>query len=488
MEAVCAAVLQVLCLVVLARVLGPSDLGLAMLAIAVIYTLSEFIQFFFAEAIVQREELDAAHVSTAFWVTLGAATGMIALLLVGADRVALEVGAPDLGPLVRWMSPVLAFAAFNGTVSAMLRRTMEFKLLAVGVLVGRIVGSALAIWMALSGFGVWSVVTQQLALFGGSAVIFWLTAAWRPTLCFSLRHLRELTSFAGAKALGGALTSVNAHVLSLLAGHLFGTVGLGYVALARRVSGTLGSVIDGAARQVNMSVFSRQQNSRSVLLASVYGSTRVTCLLAFPVFTGLVVCAEDAVVLAFGPEWRPAVPLVQLFAVGCILRTAIGPVRTTVEAVGRPALHLWRGVVELVATVGGLFALSGLGAIATGVVAVMVSALTIPIDFVMSARFLQLRGGALFREVRRPLVAATLMAALLMGPQRTLMSTWPGSSRLLALVPLGAVLYVGILWIVDRHFVVATLESLFGRGSRLSASGHGQTGGVVHAGVKAGAE
>ncbi len=482
----CAAGLQIVSLVVLARVLGPSDLGLAMLAIAVIYTLSEFIQFFFVEAIVQRESLDEAHVSTAFWVALSGATGIIALCVVGADRVALEFGEPDLGPLVRWMSPVLAFAAFNGTVVAVLRRTMEFKLVAVGALAGRVLGSALAIWMALSGFGVWSVVGQQLALFGGSAAMFWLTAAWRPTLCLSLRHLRELTSFAGPKALGGALTSVSGQILSLLPGHLFGTIGLGYVALARRVSGTLGSVIDGAARQVNMSVFSRQQNSRAMLLTSVYGSTKVTCLLAFPVFTGLIVCAEDVVALAFGSEWRAAVPLVQLFAVGCILRTTIGPVRTTVEAVGRPALHLWRGLVELVATVGGLLALSGMGPIATGVVAVMVSALTLPIDCAMSARFLRLRGRALFLQVRWPLVASTLMAVLLMGPQLTLMPTWLPSARLVALVPLGALLYVGTLWIVDRQVVVVTMEGLFAGLIRPRESGHPRGAGVVPA--EAGAE
>ena len=143
-EAVCTAALQVLSLVVLARVLGPSDLGLAMLAIAVIYTLSAFIEFFFVEAIVQRESLDEAHLSTAFWVSLMGAGGVIAVCVAGADPMALAFGEPDLGPLVRWMSPVLAFAAFNGTVSAVLRRTMGFKAIAVSGVTARVLGSAVA--------------------------------------------------------------------------------------------------------------------------------------------------------------------------------------------------------------------------------------------------------------------------------------------------------------------------------------------------------
>lgn len=488
LEAVGTAGLQVVSLVVLARMLGPSDLGLAMLAIAVIYTLSGFIEFFFVEAIVQRESLDEAHVSSAFWVALAGAGGIIALCVVGADHVALAFGEPELGPLVRWMSPVFAFAAFNGNVVAVLRRSMEFKAIAVGSLAGRVLSSTVAIGMAWSGFGVWSVVAQQLALFGGSAVVFWLIVSWRPSLRFSVRHLRELTSFAGPKALGGALTSVNGQVLSLLAGSLFGTIGLGYVSLARRVSGTLGNVIDGAARQINLSVFSRQQNSRTMLLTSVYGSTNVTCLLAFPVFAGLIVCAEDTVALAFGSEWGPAVPLVQLFAVGCILRTAIGPIRTTVEAVGRPALHLIRGSVELIATVGGLLALSGLGPIATGVVMVMVAALTIPIDFAMSAKFLQLRGRVLFEQVRSPLVASTVMACGLVGPQLVLMPTWLPAQRLVALVPLGAFVYVGLLWVLDRQLVLRTVEAVLAGLKRSNDEGQPPRRGIVAAEARVGAE
>lgn len=488
LEAVCTAGLQVVSLVVLARMLGPSDLGLAMLAIAVIYTLSGFIEFFFVEAIVQRESLDDAHVSSAFWVAMAGAGAVIALCLVGADRVALAFGEPELGPPVRWMSPVLAFAAFNGTVMAVLRRSMEFKAIAVGSLAGRVLASTIAIWMAWSGFGVWSVVAQQLALFGGTTAVFWLIVPWRPTLRFSWRHLGELTSFAGPKALGTALASVNGQVLSLLAGSIFGTIGLGYVSLARRVSGTLGNVIDGAARQINLSVFSRQQNSRATLLASVYGSTNVTCLLAFPVFAGLIVCAEDAVALAFGPEWRAAVPLVQLFAVGCILRTTIGPIRTTVEAVGRPALHLIRGFVELIATVVGLLALGSMGPIATGIVMVMVSALTLPIDFAMSAKFLRLSGRVLFQQVRWPLVASTLMACVLMGPQLTFMSTWLPVARLLALVPLGALVYVGLLWMLDRQLVLDTVEGLLAGLGRSSGQGRPTQRGILPAGARVAAE
>ena len=240
-------------------------------------------------------------------------------------------------------------------------------------------------------------------------------------------------SFAIPSTASRTLRTGNDHLFFLLAGHLFGSVGLGYVSLATRLSGSVSDVIALVSRQVSLSVMARQQHARHAMRQSVYRATSVTWLLALLIFIGVMVCAEPMVLAVFGQHWSAAVPIVRLFAMASILNVAIEPVRAAVDAVGRPAWHLVRGSAELGLEIGGLLLLAPIGIVATGIVMALSAVLTRPIDFLVARRLVQLDGWELVRRMHSPLAAALAMAAVIGTAKMSLMAEWTAATTLLTL-------------------------------------------------------
>ena len=447
------AALQLLSLIALASLLGPSDFGVAMVSIAIVYTFDALVQNFFEKALVQREQLDDIHVDTAFCVSVVAGGAIIALCMLGADVVAAFFREPELAPLLRWMSPVLLFGGFNSVVVAVLRRRMQFKPIAISTFVGRAIGTILAIGMAVAGFGVWSFVAQQIGWFGGTAAALWVTSSCRPRLRFSMRHLRELGGFAVPNGLSRVVEVAAGHVVVLVAARLFGPISLGYFSLAARVSSTLGQIDETLSRQISLSVFARQQRRHEALRESVTMATGLTGLLAFPIFLGLALFATEIVTVVFGLAWLPAVPLIQLFAAGFILHIVISPTRAAIDAVGRPGWHLLRNTADLLISIIGLLVLAEVGVVATGIVFLLASVLTIPIDLLVAREFLRMRPTTLLARLTGPLVGSGLSAAAVTLARARLFMSWEPATRLVVLAPVGALLYFALLWWLQPQLV-----------------------------------
>ena len=193
-------------------------------------------------------------------------------------------------------------------------------------------------------------------------------AGWLPTRRrVSLRHLRDLTGFALPWLGGELLMTGNQRTFSLLVGYLFGTIALGYVNVGFRTVGTLGTVIEVAAQQVSVPIFARIQGGPPALQGAFLKSTAIASFALVRLFTGMVVCAEPVVVALLGPDWRPAVPLVQLMAAATLVRCILCFTSSVYSAVSRPIWRFWRGALDLLVSTLGLLALAGLGPVAAGV-------------------------------------------------------------------------------------------------------------------------
>lgn len=448
--------LQLIGLVVLARLLPPAEFGLGALAVAVVYLLNLMVERLFADALVQRYELNAMHLDSAFWVVFGLAIVLMSVCTLNAETIAKLCGEPRLAPLLRWMCAIVAFTAFNATVTAKLRRGMQFKKIMIGSLLSRFVSTSLAIAMAASGYGVWCFVGQQLGLFATMTLVYWFIGGWRPRLRFSLRHLQQLSKFAAGGFLIELVAVGHTQILAVLVGGLFGPAALGYFSIATRLTDNLSSVIVTVTHQVSMTVFSRKQRDPASLQKSVYDASRFICFIALPVFGGIYVCAEDLVAVMFGDTWADAAPLAQLLACGAMIYFTVSAVQTALEASGHPAWHVFAYVTELVTSVVGLISFADLGVIAAGYVVVIGQVLSAPISYVVTRRFIPIEATVIVAHAFRPLLAVTAMILLLTLFRSYSLMSWPDWERLLVLIALGGGIYLGIMWFIAAPLVRET--------------------------------
>ena len=176
--------------VVLARLLTPSDYGIAALAIT-IGTYSMILgDLGYGTALVQARNASQRRASTAYWCALGA--GMIGsgIVVLGAYPAARLLGESEVTGLVIAGGLTFFLVAAGSTSNALLTRSMSFGVIQGAGMIATLIATACAIAAAALGAGAWALVLQQVVLAAVTSACFILAARWHPSLEFSRAAMR----------------------------------------------------------------------------------------------------------------------------------------------------------------------------------------------------------------------------------------------------------------------------------------------------------
>ena len=145
-------------------------------------------------------------------------------------------------------------------------REFRYRDLAIRKLVGSVSGGIIGIVMALKGFGIWSLVAQQLiGRFMDLLTLYWVTR-WFPRFRFSTSCLADMFSY-GWKILGSNLLQFASTQLDrFIIGQLLGVAALGVYVVGRRLVEVILGVIASVIGRVALSIFARLQGDHTRLL------------------------------------------------------------------------------------------------------------------------------------------------------------------------------------------------------------------------------
>ncbi|MGE5539533.1 MAG: lipopolysaccharide biosynthesis protein [Gemmatimonas sp.] len=459
-------VLSLAVLFVVARLLGPTDLGTAALALGVVQMLAVIPETLMHDAIVQRADLHDEDLDTAFWTCVG--IGIVSAIgcWAGAPLIARAFGSDGLAPLLAVAAISLSFSATGSVAIAVLRRHFLFKALALRSLYGRLFGAGIAIALALLGFGVWSLIAQHLVQTVINVLFVWRASPWRPRLRFSWGRLSGLLSF-GIFSMGTQIAWLSsAKLFTILVGYFLGVTAVGYLNVAQRVVDTLHDMLAGAAYHLALPIFSRQQDNRRALARAYRLGTEFAGISVAPIFAGVAICAHPIILLLMGEPWVPAVPVIQALAVAAMVEFPFLFADAAITAVGRPSY------VFGVALLGVGFPISAflllrpdtlfLAAVLWGSRIVV----TAPVIMVLLQRLIGRSPVEFAHETWTPLVSTATMAVFLWWLRGALPTVTP--LTLLAIeIPLGALVYGTTIALVNREalqrFAAFALDGIRGR-------------------------
>ncbi len=432
-------------LTVLANLLQVRDFGLVAMASVFLALLNLVSDQGIGVAIIQRRELDEDHVDSAFWANLALGVILAASAIVASGFVASFYREPRLGPIIICLSVRFLVQPFSVVPQALLARRLRFRAIALRSLVSRFAGGTVGIILALSGWGVWSLVAQELTGVLAEAVVLWTVTAWRPHWRFSRRHWLELFTF-GIRITGLSLTGFLHYQLApLLLGYLAGPVALGYYSVGFKMLQALRQMIQGIATTVALPAFSRLQGELVRLRLLFYESSGLICLVSFPVFAGIIVIAPELVTVMFGRKWAASIPVLQVLSVSGFVNTMLTPSGPMLMALNKPAwllrLSIIGAAVNLVflvpAVPWGIVAVAGAHSARTCLVA--------PLYFYAVSRLL----GIDWREYSRQIMPSCIGAVSVIGVvliARALLPHWLGAiGTLVSLSILGALAYAIVI-------------------------------------------
>jgi len=345
--------------IILARLLTPYDYGcIGMLTIFMVLAES-FIDGGFGSALIQKKLPTQEDYSTIFWWNLIMALFMYGILFISAPAIARFYDIPLLSDVLRVQGLVLFIYAFNIVQRNQLRKKLNFKVLSIVTITTSIIALSITIFMAYKGFGVWSLVVQNLISAAIPAIIFWFFIKWRPIFVFSLKSFKELFSFGFYIFLTNLLNQFGNHIQGILIGKVYNPSTMGYYSKAHGTEQLASRSISNIMSQVTFPLFSQVQDDKSRLANIIRRLAMTISFLTFPILFILILCAKPIFLLLYSDRWLQSVPYFQILCIAGLASCMIAVNSHSIAAIGKSKVTFtWTIIKRAIGigfVVGGLF-------------------------------------------------------------------------------------------------------------------------------------
>lgn len=303
-------------LLILSRLLAPSDIGLVAM-VAIFVTLGNLLRDFgLPLAGLQEQSLTRQQASNLFWMSAGIAATCALLLAASTPALVALFHEPRLTLVV----PSLAIAMFLGGLTSQLQvqlaRNMQFGALVASDVIGQLVALAVAVALAIAGTGYWALVAQSLTAALLMLIYRWIASRWMPLAPRRGHDTLRLFKTGATYGLAQMLAFAQSNVGALLIGAQLGATQLGYYNRAYQLlTAPAGRFLDPLT-QVVVSTLNRakdEQRDPDTLLYKIQFGVGSLIVWVFAVTAGT---APGLIPLILGDQWSPAVPVFQILAVG----------------------------------------------------------------------------------------------------------------------------------------------------------------------------
>lgn len=307
---------QFLIMIVMARLLTPHDYGLIGMLAIFIAVAQSLIDSGFSQALIRKQDRTEVDNNTVFYFNIVVSALLYLILYVSAPLVADFYNTPQLCPVMRVVCLSIIFNSLAVVQRALLTIKIDFKTQAKAALTAAVTSGVVGIAMAYHGFGVWSLVTQQLLNLGINTGLLWLLSKWRPRLIYSWQSFHELFAFGSKLLASGLLDTIYRNIYPIVIGKLFSASSLGHYTRAHQFSEFPSSNLTGIIQRVTYPVLCEIQND-DARLASIYRRfLKLSAFIIFPLMVGLSSVAKPFVNIVLGPQWSFCGQLLQILCFG----------------------------------------------------------------------------------------------------------------------------------------------------------------------------
>ena len=458
--------------IILARLLSPSEFGVAAIAYFFLHLSGRLTQLGFNASLIRMKEVRGEHTSTVFVTNLVLALLAWAGLIALAPWLAAFVRSEQAGQIIPVAGLTFVLSAFGVVPGTLLSRQMRYREHATSEWVGTATNSVVAILLAWAGYSFWSIVYGHLANDFARAAAKLYFARWQPRLSFSSTAFRELLSFGAGMYVKNLLEYTASNIDNLIIGRLLGMSSLGLYDKAYGLMARVVARLNLAGPAASFRIFSLIHEDHERLRRGYRKVVLAVTLLGYPAFTILIMAAPELILALFGSRWAGSVLPFQILCGSGMLRLLNTYASTATQAKGRIWSEVWRQFLStaLLAASVAAFSRWGVAGAATGVLlATCVSTLLLQ---EMVRRLTRLQWRDLIAP-QLPGIICSVVLAVVMGSARYLLVTWWGGSPALVIVAviamIGAGCYVAFVLFCGFKDVHALVYETLGDISPLTA-------------------
>ncbi|MEQ9505735.1 MAG: lipopolysaccharide biosynthesis protein [Hyphomonas sp.] len=443
----------ILILPVLTRLLTPEDFGLMQIAAPFLFFVMVFSDLGMQPALVVAEKPSTALWSTAFWTGLGVASLLTLGLIAAAPVISIFFNEPRATPILQVLAITILIGGFAIVPAAQLMRAMDFRTLAIVECFSVLSGIIAAVICAFQGWGVWSLVVQQLVMFSLKSASLFIRSPPPIRFQFSMVELKSIIGVSWQLTNVRMVNFLTRSVDLVIIGRFLGAAALGFYSIAWRIVMMPIEILATGMTQVLLPALGQIKDEPERVRNGILRTYRTISLLSFPAIAGISSLSFPLTHIAFGDAFMPAaIPVSILAMLGAIqsLLCIQGPIFI---AFGRIDLLL-RWSLITAATVAS-FLLFGVrwgleGAVIGSLLAGVVCGIPNLRDLL---KLFDARLVDAWAAVQTPALLSLAMGLIVFTLSHVVLEGWGDLEKLAICIPAGMILYGGGLVLLDRKAI-----------------------------------
>ena len=289
--------------IILARMLFPVDYGIVGLTTVVIVIAQIFIDGGFMMVLIQRKKNSDIEYSTVFWIKIIFSFISYILIYFSSFYIAQFYKIPQLESVLQVISLVLIIGALSSVHKIKLTNELNFKAQAKILLFSTIVGGVFGIVLAYRGYGVWSLVYQNLAINVIQTLIFWIYSKWIPSFNYSRDFVKNIRKTGFFFLLSNVLLILYNNMYVMCIGKLFSATTLGNYTRAAQFEQLPENTTNSIIVKVLFPVLAENNDDLVKLKSNTLMILSWLSFIITPIMVLLIINAERIITLLLTKKW-----------------------------------------------------------------------------------------------------------------------------------------------------------------------------------------
>ena len=341
--------------IMLARILSPDEYGAYIIALLFSGISTVFMDGGLGTAIIRKQNVTDADLSTAFYFNILVSLLLYLMFYFLAPGIAAFFNQPDVVEIIRVVTLTIIITSFSQVPTALLIKKLDYKSQSIFRIISVIISGISGIICAYRGFGVWSLVVQNLLQNAIWLILIWLNTKWRPRWLFSFGSFKELFSFGSKLMLSGISYQIFSQSYNFIIGKLFPAAQLSYYNRAESYQRMSSMTITNMVNSVVFPSLSEIQNDDERLRQGIRKIIRLSMFFTIPLMLGILLLAEPLIVLLITDKWLPVVPILQWLCVAGIFHPIQSIIMNIFNVKGRSDQYFYVVIIYNVAVIIAIF-------------------------------------------------------------------------------------------------------------------------------------
>lgn len=321
--------------IVLARLLLPSDFGIIAM-IAIFITLGNIIlDSGLSSSLIRNNNNDNIDYSTVFFTNVFFGVGIYILLYLVAPLIASFFNQEILVQVIRTYSLVFLFTSFSSVQMTILIKEMKFKKIAILNIPSVFIGLIIGVFMAVSGYGVWSIIIMYLTTQFVLSLGLWLSSDWKPSFIFSKDRFFYHFNYGYKLLLANFLSGTTTNLYNAVVGKFYSLNTAGSFERAFTLNNYPLMVLTQIIGKVSFPLLSKIQEDKEYLHEVFIKLVQFAFFVSAPIMIILSATAKPLILTLLGEKWSESIPIFQILCFGGIFYTLQALNVNTIKIYGR---------------------------------------------------------------------------------------------------------------------------------------------------------